>query len=190
MRDDGAARWRLIYTNPSPHKSETGLRGLTAIPNPTGPGEALLAAIEGDGSRVVRIDPHTGTETTDLDLDNFLDRAWGTHVSYVIAAYNDMPRLADPLGGEALVLGIEAFIPKLSPPPAGHEVIEGLEAGAWYLLRRSTGTYELRQIGTRHPTTGLPLVAVRTVARSPFPGDDALYIGGYDANSRPAHNTA
>ena len=69
-------------------------------------------------------------------------------------------------------------------------MIEGLEAGGWYLLRRSTGAYELRQIGIRHPTTGLPLVAVRTIARSPFPGDEALYLGGYDANSRPAHNTA
>jgi hypothetical protein len=153
-------------------------------------GEVLLAVVEGDASRVVRIDPRTGEETTDLDLDAFLDRAWGTRVSYVIAAYNDMTRLPDPKGGDALVLGIEAFIPKSSPQPAGHEVIEALEAGGWYLVRRSGGLYELHEIAARHPLTGLPLVAVRTVARSPFRGDDALYLGGYDANSRPAHNTA
>jgi len=36
----------------------------------------------------------------------------------------------------------------------------------------------------------MPLVAIRTITRSPFAGEDALYFGGYDANSRPAHNTA
>ncbi len=190
-RTDGAeARWRPIYTNPSVHHSETGLRGLTAIPNPAGAGEVLLAAVEGDASRIVRVDPRSGAEATDLDLDAFLDRAWGTRVSYVIAAYNDMTGIADPSGSDALVMGIEAFIPKSSPRPVGHEVIEALEAGAWYLLRRSDGHYELREIAARHPATGLPLVAVRTIARSPFPGEDALYFGGFDANKRPAHNTA
>ena len=191
-RVDGAqASWRLVYTNPSPHKSETGLRGLTAIPNPAGAGEVLLTAVEGDDSRIVRIDPRTGQETTDLDLDAFLDRAWGTRVSYVIAAYNDMTRVPDPKGGgDALVMGIEAFIPKASPRPAGHEVIDALKAGGWYLVRHSDGRYEIRELAARHPTTGLPLVAVRTIARSPFAGDDSLYFGGYDANARPAHNTA
>ncbi len=190
-RADGAqASWRLVYTNPSPHKSETGLRGLTAIQNPTGAGQVLLAAIEGDASRIVRIDPRTAEEATDLDLDAFLDRAWGTRVSYVIAAYNDMTHVPDPKGGDALVMGIEAFIPKASPRPAGHEVIDVLEAGGWYLVRHPDGRYELRELAARHPTTGLPLVAVRTIARSPFAGDDSLYFGGYDANKRPAHNTA
>jgi hypothetical protein len=38
--------------------------------------------------------------------------------------------------------------------------------------------------------TGLPLVAVGTIAPLPCPGEDALYFGGSDTNSRPAHNTA
>jgi hypothetical protein len=38
-REDGAApRWHLVYTNSDPGHSETGLRGLTAIANPSGPG--------------------------------------------------------------------------------------------------------------------------------------------------------
>jgi len=190
-RGDGAeARWHPVYTNPRPRKSETGLRGLTAIPNPSGPGEVLLAAVEGDGSRIVRVDPRDGRETTDLDLDAFLDRAWGTRVSYVIAAYNEMTRVRDPTGGEALVMGIEAFIPKTAPQPARHSVVDGLETGAWILLRHSDGRYELREIAARHPTTGSPLIAVRAIAPAPFPGDDALYFGGFDANKRPAHNTA
>jgi hypothetical protein len=190
-RGDGTeARWHLVYTNPRLRKSETGLRGLTAIHNPSGPGEVLLAAVEGDGSRIVRIDPRDGRDATDLDLDAFLDRAWGTRVSYVIAAYNEMTRVPDAQGGEALVMGIEAFIPKSAPQPAGHIVVDGLETGAWYLLRHPDGKYELREIAQRHPATGAPLVAVRVIAASPFPGDDALFFGGFDANKRPAHNTA
>ena len=31
--------------------------------------------------------------------------------SYVIAAYNDMAKVRDPADGEALVIGLEAFVP-------------------------------------------------------------------------------
>ena len=54
--DGRAPRWRLVYTNSRPGHSETGLRGLTAIPAAAG-GEALLAAVEGNAPRLVRITP-------------------------------------------------------------------------------------------------------------------------------------
>lgn len=55
-RIDGAQpQWRLVYTNHYPGHSETGLRGLTAIPNPSGHGEALLAAVEGSSARLVQV---------------------------------------------------------------------------------------------------------------------------------------
>ena len=53
-RIDGAeARWRLLYTNPHPGHSETGLRGLTAIGAPSDQGQVLLAAFESSAARVV-----------------------------------------------------------------------------------------------------------------------------------------
>jgi hypothetical protein len=58
--------------NSRPGKSETGLRGLTAIPNPSGTGEVLLAGVEGDASRVLRVDPVTGSEVTELDVIRML----------------------------------------------------------------------------------------------------------------------
>jgi hypothetical protein len=68
VRQDGAApAWTLFYTNPAPHYSQTGLRGLTAVSEPGG-GTFLLAAAEGNRARIVRIDPVTGGETTDLDI--------------------------------------------------------------------------------------------------------------------------
>ena len=48
------------------------MRGLTAIPAPSGAGEVLLAAVEGDAARIVRVDPRDGSEVTELDLADFL----------------------------------------------------------------------------------------------------------------------
>jgi len=77
-RDDGVTpRWRLVYTNPNPGHSETGLRGLTAVPNPAGHGEALLAAVEGNAGRIVRVDPASGAEASELDIRAFLRRRLG-----------------------------------------------------------------------------------------------------------------
>jgi hypothetical protein len=191
-RDGPSPSWELLYTNPAPAFSETGLRGLTTVTEQGS--EALLAVVEGRKSRVVRINPRTGAETTDLDLAGFLDEAWRTRVSYVVGAYNDMARLPVPGGGEALLIGLETFIPPAAPRPPGHKVLDvnhGLEAGAWFLIRRSGGRYELHEVPQVSAPTGADLVAVRVARASPFPGQAAtIYLGGYDANDSPAHDTA
>ena len=202
VREDGPApRWTHLYTNPSPHFSETGLRGLTAMAEP-GKGEFLLAAVEGMQSRIVRIDPATGAETTDLELGQLLDTAWSTKVSYVIAAYNDMATLRHTPSGDDLLLGLEAYIPATSPRPPGHTILDlnhGVEGGGWFLIRHPGGRYELHQVilspsgASSGPFAALSenLVSVRTFAASPFPRENgAFYIGGYDCNEVPAHNTA
>ncbi len=192
-RIDGVTpSWRLVYTNPDPGHSETGLRGLTAIPAPSGSGEVLLAAVEGSAARILRVDPRDGSAVSELDLPDFLRRGWGMPASYVIAAYNDMARARDPGGGAALLIGIEAFIPLPAPVAAGHDVVDvgygQVEAGGWYLVRHATGQYDLRQVGA---SSGRALVSIRTIRVSPFPQEpDAVYFAGYDANKAPAHDTA
>ena len=193
-RLDGTdAHWRLLYTNPYPGRiSETGLRGLTAVPAPTGSGEVLLAAVEGTAPRIVRVDPHDGSEATELDVADFLRQGWGMPVSYVIAGYNDMAMVPDPAGGEALLIGIEAFIPVQAPVAAGHRVVGvgygRLEAGGWYLVRRVNGHYDLRQVPASPESS---LVAVRAIRGSPFAQRRGwVYFAGYDANKSAAHNTA
>ncbi len=152
--DGREPQWRLLYTNRYPGRiSETGLRGLTAIPAPSGSGEVLLAAVEGTAARIVRVDPRDGSEVTELDVANFLRQQWGMPASYVIAAYNDMAKVPDPAGGTALLIGIEAFIPPAAPIAPGHRTISvgygRLEAGGWYLVRRVNGHYDLRQVPAR-----------------------------------------
>jgi len=195
QRIDGSEpKWRLVYTNPRPGHSETGLRGLTTIADPSGGGEILLAAVEGTAARILRVDPKTGRDATDLDLRDVLADAWRMPVGYVIAAYNEMTKLSRP-EGEELLIGLEAFIPPRAQIPKGHISVDvgygRLEGGAWYLVRHKNGRYDLHQIKANLPTIGEALVATRSIVRSPFPGDgDGLYFAGYDANKAPAHNTA
>src|SRR5262249_37271512 len=145
--DGREPQWRLVYPNTHPGRSETGLRGLTAVPGASGGGQVLLVAAEGSAPRVVRGDPKDGSEATDLDLAEFLNRRWQTQVGYVIAAYNDMTKVRD-----LLLMGLETFIPPRSPVPDGHRVVDigrgWLEAGGWYLVRYPGGRYDLRSINT------------------------------------------
>jgi hypothetical protein len=191
-RIDGAQpRWRLVYTNRNPAHSETGLRGLTGIPDPAGHGEVLLTAVEGGAARVVRVDPRDGSEATELDLPNFLGQRWGMSAGYVIAAYNDMTKTGDPDGGQALLIGLEAFVPPRAPIATGHSVVDvgygRVEAGGWFVVRCQAGPYDIHQVAA---PPGRALVAIRAIRISPFPQEpDAIYFAGYDGNKAPAHNT-
>jgi hypothetical protein len=135
----------------------------------------------------VRVDPATGIEASELEIQDLLARAWGRLVSYTIAAYNDMTRV-----GDRVLVGLMAFVPRNSPLPPGHDVVDvgygRVESGAWYLVRSADAHYDLRRIVAAFAQ---PLVATRAIRVSPFPGDgDAIYFAGYDANKAPAHNTA
>src|SRR5262249_17034953 len=149
-RTDGATpSWRLLYSNPNPGRSESGLRGLTCAPSPTGQGQVLLAAVEGTAGRIIRGGPHDGSETTELGLPDFLGRAWGMKVGYTIAAYNDMTQVRDSRGQDVLLIGLEAFIPPETQVAPGHRVFDPgrgrLEGDAWYLIRSPDGNYDLRR---------------------------------------------
>jgi len=190
-RTDGSQpRWRLVYTNRWPGRSETGLRGLTAVPLASG-SEALLAAVEGTAPRLVRISPSDGSEVTELDLNDYLASVWKMRPSYVIAAYNDMTRVHGP-NGDSLLIGLMAFIPRSAPVATGHGVVNvgygQVESGAWYLVRSPDARYVLHEVKAAF---GHPLVATRSIVASPFSSEGStVYMAGYDANKSAAHNTA
>ena len=189
--DGPAASWRLVYTNSHPVHSETGLRGLTMVHDQPGP-EMLLAAIEGDAPRMVRIDPATGAETTELNLRQFLSRHWGMPASYVIAAYNDMTQIHLNGAGDVLLIGLMSFVLRASPEAPGHHLVDvgygKVEGGGWYLVRIPPGRYELHRIVV---PDSKPMVGVRSIRASPFADEHGvIYFSGFDANKAPAHNTA
>jgi hypothetical protein len=191
-RLDGAApRWQLVYTNDDPGYSQSGLRGLTAVRNTIGSGQVLLAAVEGTRARMLRVDPAAGYRgTTELNLNGALAAHWGARVSYSIGAYNDMTAVPDGHGGTDLLIGVEGHY-RSGHAPIGHTAFYGYDAGAWYLVRTPAGQYRLREIAGAQPVTKQPLVSTRAIALSPFAGRaGGVYFGGFDANSKPVHNTA
>ncbi len=187
-RTDGAlAHWDMVYQFTDPPYQSDGLRGLTAVPSPSGDGDVLLESLEGYLGYVGYIDPAAGyTSTEELHFLPYFIRNWGGLTQpYVVAAYNDVTPLQDPKTGETLeLIGLEA-----QSPVAGHA------NSSWYLVRHLDGSYDLHEI----PPIATPenpdpsLFATRAIVLSPFPEDQGkiVYFGGYDASwDTTDHNTA
>jgi hypothetical protein len=194
--------WEKVYEyttypsdKPSWHQGNSGMRALTAIPNPNGEGEVLLMALENlvlegysTGAKIVYLDPSDNNSvTTEIDLGEFLEEplkeVWSDEWNYFIIAYNDMERVTDPNTGEDLLLmGVTHFTP------------EGKSDLALYLVRYPDGTYTLHEIPYIDDSHGSPkaLAGIRTIKVSPFAKDknQLLYFGGYDASNIQSHNTA
>jgi hypothetical protein len=186
--DGPSPRWEKVYTIPGEViVPSCGLRGLCAVPRPGGGGEVLLAALEGDRCRVVRIDPDDGfRETVELDVLDLLGARWGRRPAYGVVAYDDFTPVAGPGAGPVLLAGLGAtYSTKVDWHPP-----DGWVEDAWYLIREPDGRrYDVRRIETPAAEPRPILVAVRSIAASPFePG--VLYFGGYDPNARPARDTA
>lgn len=195
QRTDGPApAWQSVYYSPK-ETNAVGLRGLTAVPNPSGTGQVLLFIAQ---NAVRHIDPAAGNqETVEQDLAVLLSQSWGHKVGFVLAAYNNFLACTNPATGEAVHLfGFESTI-KLADLQANPQLRIFQSPGGNYLpdarfFIRHAGTngisFELRQI----PDPSLPTrVSTRTIGVSPFASDqgNVLYFGGFDCNSQPSHNT-
>jgi hypothetical protein len=200
--DGPTPTWEKVYeytTYPSDKPGwqggSSGMRGLTAIPNPNGDGEVLLMALENlvlegysTGAKIVYLDPSDNNSvTTDIDLGAFLKEPlkelWSAEWNYIITAYNDMERVTDPNTGEDLLLmGIT------------HATPEGKSDLAWYLVRHPDATYTVHEIPYIFDPRGEPktLGGTRTIRVSPFAEDNGhvLYFGGFDTFGKTSHNTA
>ena len=179
-----------------PTSSSSGLRGLTAIPNPSGAGQVLLTATEGNQPNIWRVDPNTGTAVNEENMKTMTNQDWGCTycTAYQIDAYNDMP-LID--GVNLIGQGTIYFVPGHTIP-AGHQAMTlasggAIDTNAYYTVRtppaagQTSGTYRKYAIP---PLSAHNMVSARAIALSPFPGDNAIYFGGSDGNNTPQHNTA
>ncbi len=198
-RSDGAApAWKKVFETAieiGNNVHVTGLRGLTSIPNVSGPGEVLLASVEDAPSRIYRIDPHQAdasgmySATLEIDVSSFLTRALGTNVTYASIAYNDTTAYPDRDGNCPFrLIGMEAITPDARETFGKFKY----DVNAHYLIRDCGGHYALREIQDPQIVPKPQLVAVRALAVSPFAADPTgtVYAGGFDANNNPVHNTA
>jgi hypothetical protein len=193
-RQDGKTpSWKHVFTwgHDLPMNGYGGLRGLTSIADPTGAGEALLAAAEGGQGRVLRIAPlDRYSHPTDLDVLSFATKELNTTVEAVIVAYNNMTRYirtSHGAGSPALLIG--GYDAKTASGGLGRQ---HKAPGAYVLLRDSSGGYRCQQVLDPAITPTPALVATRTIIVSPF-GDDppgTVYAGGFDAGNLTPHNSA
>ncbi|WP_287130933.1 PHB depolymerase family esterase [Candidatus Cyanaurora vandensis] len=175
-RIDGAQpRWEKVYSYPPNRSGSSGLRGLTAIPNPKGQGESLLAAMEGKNSYIVRIDPADNHKATqELNVTQFAAQKLGKRVPYAIVANNTMT----PVAGGNLLISLQ-----IHPTDGGD---------ASYLVRQSNGNYQLQRVLDPRTNPRVGLTTTRTMVVSPFPEDrgQVVFLGGFDADDKPTHNAA
>ena len=216
-RTDGVSpSWQEVYffseysdlLEASGETVRIGIRGLSAVPNPSGSGEVLIFSAK---NKVRRLDPSAGfEETIELDMPAFLSDFFGLRkdsIQTVLAAYNLFVPYTIPQTGENVWLfGIQIkYSPSvLSKLPSelrravysnyllGIKTPSSYAAEARYFVRHADGediSYEVGEIVDASEPT---LIATRTIAVSPFPGDkgEVLYFGGFDCNFLPAHNTA
>ena len=111
-RTDGTApAWEKVYSDSTPEHWELGgIRGLTAVPSPGGPGESILFS---HTDRIIRVDPNDDHKSTvELRIRPLLAKSWGTEVpGSVIAAYSDMMPLKDPTTGRTVhIMGVQGRI--------------------------------------------------------------------------------
>jgi hypothetical protein len=211
-RTDGESpSWASVKEYPS-EIAASGIRGLTAVPNPSGSGQVLLYNCRGPGTQtcVRRLDPSNGyAETIELNINTDMGGRLGTSISYVLSAYNDFLNYTLPGTGENVwMFGFETALAPLAVQQHPEWRVMKVEAKyltgmssydmyytaeARYYIRHTSASgetsYELQEV----TDPALPtLVAVRTIAVSPFPADRGrvLYFGGYDPNYQPSHNTA
>jgi hypothetical protein len=191
-RQDGPqASWSPMwrYDPQSPFENgSSGLRGLTAIPNPDGPGELLLVTLEHKPGLVFRVDPRTGKSIIEANISTQLSQLLSTRVGYVIAGYNDMV-LYEPAGRSrtpTVLMGMECTTPML---PGG---LGAFNPNPRLLIRRPNGRYSFEEVFDRTLKPRPMLVSMRSLINSPFAEDPpgTVYVSGYDCNEKPAHNTA
>ncbi|WP_310391899.1 T9SS type A sorting domain-containing protein [Hymenobacter sp.] len=187
-RNDGPnPTWTSVFSYPfvAVPGGSSGFRGLTTIKNPTGPGQALLAALEGTVSRIYRVTPSATLPypvATEYDVDIALTAAFGYPGQYYVVANSEMTWVTEPVTADS-VLTIT-----LQHHPAN------LRDDAFYLTRKQVGaavTYSLKRIDNTMFGPLTVLNSTRAIAASPFVNDaDFVYVGGYDADDNPSHNTA
>lgn len=185
-RIDGPNPLWTVYHNfsdltPNISYDKGGIRGLTTIPNPNGPDEALLLMwCPGTFSsgKIFRLEPNgIGGFQRTLEAEaaqlvhTYLP---GSGVDQVIGAYNNFYDIGN---GQHLV-GFQARFSS-----SGQPKMNGYFRGAFFATRSTNAQYVLEEVDGPISQTDSPLIAPRCYISSPFPGENAIYFGGYAANN-------
>lgn len=182
-----------------------GIRGMAAVPSPDGRAESLLFLwTPGKHARacMMRMDPEPNDSiryqlpVIEVCLDEMIEtHLRGIPVRFVLGAYNEIFSLRRAERYESIELfGVEAIVADRDAPTAMNQPMGegGFYAGAIVVARKGTGNYRLTEVNCFPLQSESPLVALRTIAASPFDAlqGGELYFGGYDANFHLGQDTA
>ncbi|MFP6671452.1 MAG: NIPSNAP family protein [Pirellulaceae bacterium] len=170
-----------------------GIRGLTAIKHPNGPGQSILFLWAPGGrstSQVKRLDPDGKGGYTMHDEASMMDlmsKHLNVEVTYTLGAHNMMYPVRHPKTGELVhLIGFQGNL-------AGKNHLRWpgsrLYSGALYAIRKADQTYSVHEVNNAYAPGKLALVSPRAFCLSPF-GDNKLFVGGHDASNRISDNMA
>jgi hypothetical protein len=170
-----------------------GIRGLTAIKNPKGPGQSLLLLWAPGGrskSEVKRLDPDGAggyTLHNEANMADLMSKKLGVTVTYSLGAHNMMYPVVDPVTKETVhIIGFQGNI-------RGKDKLRwqgsALYAGAMYAIRTADGKYSVQEVNNTYAPGKTVLVSPRAFCLSPF-GDNQLFIGGHDSSNRISDDMA
>ena len=170
-----------------------GIRGLTTIANPNGPGESILFLWAPGGrsiGQVKRLDPdgHDGYSTHDeANMRDLMSAQLGVEVGYTLGGHNEMYPFVHPATGETVhIIGFQGRAKGIDHLKWKRS---GLYAGAMYAIRTAERTYTVNEVNGAYAPGGPILVSPRAFARSPF-GDNMLFVGGHDCSNKRSDNMA
>jgi hypothetical protein len=182
-RQDGPSpKWLEVFSWDYPWTPGlSGFRGMTTIANPEGRGEALLVTFNGSTmTTILRVIPGTPFKgEVELHVRVFVGQALS---------------LGHPTRGG--LIGYSDMVTYPGSSSSCPELLIGtqFERDHCHLLARKCdgSAYVLQEVRDKSITPIPSLVAIRTIINSPFADDPkgTIYAGGFDADNKPAHNTA
>lgn len=171
-----------------------GIRGLSTVKNPTGPGESLMflwiprGKARGD---IKRLDGPKLKMVHETDLRRYFNAYFkNDKISSVgiLGGYNRFLSIKDPLSGQIVQLvGFQQAIDTNNKSLVHHNYYKG----GTYCVRWSHKKYTMHCINGKWSKGKPILVAARAFAESPFPSEKGtIYFGGYDSNFEEATDMA
>jgi hypothetical protein len=164
-----------------------GIRGLTAIDNPNGPGESIIflwAPGARSMSQVKRLDPDKNGSFTVHDEANMRDlmsKELGVGVSYTLGAHNMMYPVIHPATGKKVhIIGFQGNL-----QGKNHLKWKGsnLYAGAMFAVRTEDQKYSVHEVNNSYEPGKAILISPRAFCLSPF-GKNTLFVGGHDSSNK------
>ena len=170
-----------------------GIRGMTTIHNPNGPGHSLLflwsnADAKGACGSMYRLDPDGRggyTRHEDVRLAQVVQGELGVYPSFILGSYSYVQPVRNPVTrhiNHLVGLYVQLNYGKHSYPTWDEK--KKIYMGGLFAIRDEKGRYTINEVNGRHNGSDTPLTAVRAIEPSPFRNDTDVYFGGHDCANR------